>query len=120
MASDLANVEQKIEQLKASQEQMARDNASAIEQLKASQEQTARDNASALEQLKASQEQAARDNASAIAQLKASREQMANFIASVSRQNLHPNTTAPPSRPTATSTRKPVPTQPSPQARVQP
>jgi hypothetical protein len=120
MASDLANAEQKIEQLKASQEQTARDNASAIEQLKSSQEQAARDNAIAIEQLKASQEQAARDNASAIEQLKASREQMANFIASVSRQNLHPKTTAPPSRPTATSTRKPVPTQPSPQATVQP
>jgi len=42
MARDLANVEQGIERLKASQEQMAVDNAKAVEQLKASQEQMAR------------------------------------------------------------------------------
>jgi hypothetical protein len=42
MAHDLANVEQGIEQLKASQEQMAIDNAKAVEQLKASQEQMTR------------------------------------------------------------------------------
>ena len=89
MASDLANVEREIEQLKTSQEQVARDNASAIEQLKASEKQTASDNAKAIEQFKASRE-----------------------------QNLRPKTTAPPSRPTVASTRKPV--QPSPQGRVQP
>lgn len=38
MARDLANVEQGIEQLKTSQQQMASDNAKAIEQLKTSQE----------------------------------------------------------------------------------
>jgi hypothetical protein len=102
MASDLANAEHEIEQLKTSQEQMARDNASAIEQLKASQEQTARDNAKSGEQLKAT------------------REQMVNFIAALSEQNLQPKTTAPRSRPTDTSTRKPVRKRPSPQARVQP
>lgn len=42
MAHDLATVGQGIEQLKASQDQLARDNAKAIEQLKASQEQMAR------------------------------------------------------------------------------
>src|SRR5712675_3128323 len=42
MARDLATVGQGIEQLKAGQEQMARDNAKAAEQLKASQEQMAR------------------------------------------------------------------------------
>ena len=98
MASDLANVEREIEQLKTSQVQVARDNASAIEQLKASEKQTASDNAKAIEQFKASQEQ------------------MADLIAS--EQNLRPKTTAPPSRPTVASTRKPV--QPSPQGRVQP
>jgi len=101
MASDLAKVEHEIEQLKTSQEQTARANASAIEQLKASQEQTVRDNASAVEQLKAS------------------REQIANFIAGASRQNSQAKATAPPSRPTATLTRKQVPTRPSPQAGVQ-
>jgi hypothetical protein len=101
MASALANAEHEIEQLKTSQEQTARDNASAIEQLKASQEQTARDNAESGEQLKTT------------------REQMVNFIAALSEQNLQPKTTAPRSRPTDASTRKP-PKQPSPQARVQP
>jgi len=50
MARDLANVEQGIEQLKASQEQMASDNAKAVEQLKASQEQMTRLIAKASEQ----------------------------------------------------------------------
>jgi hypothetical protein len=39
---DLANVQQGLEQLKASQEQMASENAKSVEQLKASQEQMAR------------------------------------------------------------------------------
>jgi hypothetical protein len=41
MARDLATVEQGVEQLKTSQDQMARDNAKLAEQLKASQEQLA-------------------------------------------------------------------------------
>jgi hypothetical protein len=98
LASDLANAEHEIEQLK----QMARDNASAIEQLKARQEQTAR------------------DNAESGAQLKMTREQMVNFIAALSEQNLQPKTTAPRSRPTDSTgkpTWKPAPSQ---QTRVQP
>jgi hypothetical protein len=118
MASDLANVDREIEQLKTSQEQVARDNAKAIEQFKASQEQMASDNAKAIEQFKASQEQMASDNAKGAEQFKASQEQMADLIASFSEQNLRPKTTAPPSRPTVASTRKPV--QPSQQGRVQP
>jgi hypothetical protein len=50
MARDLANVEHGIEQLKASQEQMASDNAKTVEQLKASQEQMTRLVAKASEQ----------------------------------------------------------------------
>ena len=50
MARDLANVEQGIKELKASQEQMAADNANAVEQLKASQEQMTRLIAKASEQ----------------------------------------------------------------------
>ena len=72
-----------------------------------------------IEQLKASQEQITRDNASIAEQLKASQEQMARVIAKVSEQNLRPRTSAPPVRPVATATRKPVPTHPSPQARPQ-
>src|SRR5437660_2016934 len=80
MARDLANVEQGIEQLKASQEQMAVDNAKAVEQLKASQEQ------------------------------------MTRLIAKASEQNLRPKSSPPPSRPTATPTRKPASTLPSQQS----
>src|SRR3981189_568330 len=50
MARDLATLGQGIEQLKASQEQMARDNANAAAQFKASQEQMARVLAKASEQ----------------------------------------------------------------------
>src|SRR6266850_6544928 len=50
MARDLAAVGKEIEQLKASQEQMARDNAHVAEQLKAIQEQMARDIAKVSEQ----------------------------------------------------------------------
>jgi hypothetical protein len=73
-----------------------------------------------IEQLKASQEQIRRDNANAAEQLKASQEQMARFIAKASEQNLRPKISALPPRPTATPTRKPVPTLPSPQAATQP
>jgi hypothetical protein len=50
MVGDLANLEQRIAQLKVSQEQMATDNARAVEQLKASQEQMTRLIAKASEQ----------------------------------------------------------------------
>jgi hypothetical protein len=120
MARDLANVEQGIKQLKTSQEQMVRDNAELAEQLKAAQEQMARDNAAVAEQLKAAQAQMARDNENAAEQIKASQEQMARLIAKASEQNLRPKTSAPPPRPIAPPTRKPVPKLSSPQARAQP
>lgn len=50
MARDLANVEQGIEQLKASQERLTDDNARVVEQLKANQEQLTRLVAKASEQ----------------------------------------------------------------------
>jgi len=50
MARDLASVQQEIEQLKASQQELARENAGITEQLKASQEQMARVISSASEQ----------------------------------------------------------------------
>jgi hypothetical protein len=50
MARDLASVQQEIEQLKASQQELARENAGITEQLKASQEQMARAISSASEQ----------------------------------------------------------------------
>jgi uncharacterized protein YoxC len=91
MARDLANVEREIEQLMASQQQLASDNARAIEQIKASQEQAARDVARNVELLKASQEQ------------------VAQFIARASEQNLRPKTSAPQPQ-VAIGARKPVPT----------
>jgi hypothetical protein len=60
IARNLATVVQGIEQLKTSQDQLARNNAKYAEQLKANQEQTARDNAKIIEQLEASQEQMVR------------------------------------------------------------
>jgi septal ring factor EnvC (AmiA/AmiB activator) len=102
MARDLANVEQGIEQLKTSQEQMVRDNANLAEQLKAAQAQMAR------------------DNENAAAQLKASQEQIARLIAKASEQNLRPKTSALPPRPIAAPARKPVPKLSSPQARARP
>ena len=89
MARDLENVKQGVEQLKANQEQTARENAKATEQFKASQEQMTRLIAKASEHNR------------------------------VSEQNLRP-TSAPPLRPIATPTRKPVPTHQSPQARARP
>jgi hypothetical protein len=73
-----------------------------------------------IEQLKTKQEQMTRDNARAAEQFKASQEQMARDIAKASEQSLRPKTSAPPARPIATPTRKPVPILPSPQARAQP
>ena len=73
-----------------------------------------------IEQLKASQEQMARDNANTAEQFKASQEQMALAIGKASEQSLRPKTSAPLPTPIAASTRKPVRTLPSPQARAHP
>jgi transposase len=83
MARDLATLQQEIEQLKAGQEQMARDNANAAAQLKASQEQMARVVAKVFD-AKASE-------------------------VKPSEQSLRPRISAPPPRPTATPTHKPAP-----------
>jgi hypothetical protein len=73
-----------------------------------------------IEQLKAGQEQMARNNANAAQQLKASQQQAVRVVTRASEQNLRPKTSAPPPRPAATSTRKPVPTLPSPQTTARP
>jgi uncharacterized membrane protein YccC len=90
MARDLANVGQQIEQIKANQEQAARESTTAIEQLKASQEQMMRQIAKISEQNKTSE------------------------------QSLRPRTSPPPARPVAAATRKPVPARPPPPARARP
>jgi cell division septum initiation protein DivIVA len=50
MARDLANVQQEVEQLKAGQEELVRENARTAQQLKESQEQIARAGVNASEQ----------------------------------------------------------------------
>lgn len=101
MARDLANVEREIEQLKASQQQLASDNARAIEQIEASQEQAARDIARNVELLKVSQEQ------------------IAQLIARAFEQNLRPKTSAPKPQ-VAIGTRNPVSTPVSSRATAHP
>jgi uncharacterized protein YoxC len=101
MARDLASVEREIEQLKESQQQLARDNAKAMEQIKASQEQAARDMARAVDLLKASQQQVARP------------------IARASEQNVRPRASAPQPQ-AALGTRKPVPLPVAPHANAHP
>jgi hypothetical protein len=93
MARDLATLGQAIEQLKASQERMARDHVNAVDLLRVSQEQMAR--------------VIAKTSEAKTSEVKASG------------PNLRPRTPAPPPRPAAappprptatTPTRKPVPT----------
>jgi len=101
MARDLANVERELEQMKASQQQLASDNAKAIEQIRANQEQAARDIASHAELLKASQDQ------------------VAQLLAAASQQNTRPKTSAPQPQ-AAIGTRKPLPTPATLQASARP
>lgn len=107
MARDLANAQQGIEQLKASQEQAARENARAIEELKAGQEQMTRLMAKATE--KASEK---------VSEPKVSEPKASEPKASGPNPRLRTATPAPP-KPVAAPARKP-PTHPSPQARAVP
>jgi hypothetical protein len=101
MARDLANMEREIEQLKASQQQLARDNAKAIEQFRVSQEQAARDIAKNAELLKASQDQ------------------VAQLIARASDPNLRPKKPVPQPQ-VAIGTRRPASTPATPQTSAHP
>jgi hypothetical protein len=87
MARDLATLGQAIEQLKASQERMARDHVNAVDLLRASQEQMAR----------------------VIAKTSEAKASEPNLRPKISAPSPRP-TAAPPPRPTATPARKPVPT----------
>jgi hypothetical protein len=109
MTRDLANLEQRIEQLKVGQEQ-----------LKAAQEQAARENARAIEELKAGQEKMTLLMAKASEQVMKASEQTAP-APKTSRPNLRAGPSVPPPPgPVAAAARKPAPTLPSPQARAQP
>jgi hypothetical protein len=80
MAEDLANAEQQIERLKASQEETNRGEAAMSEQFKASQQQTARDNAKAVDQLNAALAQITLKNDDVAEQLKTTQEQLAELV----------------------------------------
>jgi hypothetical protein len=95
------NVAQGIEQLRANQEQMVRDNAAVAEQLKATLSQMTRDNAAAVEQLKATLSQMTRDNAAAVEQLKANQEQMVRLTATRGRRKPEPTLPQAETRPQA-------------------
>jgi hypothetical protein len=95
MARDLASVQQEIEQLKASQAELARESAKTAEQLKANQEQMARAIANASEQNLRPRTSAATSAAPSA------------------------TTSANPPRPVANPARKPVSTLPPTQARAQ-
>jgi chromosome segregation ATPase len=82
-ARNLANMEQAIQQLKVSQEQIVRDNAELAERLKATEEQVARENAAVAERLTATEAQIARDNA-LVEQLKVAQSEMAHDNAALS------------------------------------
>jgi hypothetical protein len=110
IARDLATAAQAVEQLKASQEQITRENTKIIEQLEASQAQMLGVIVQISEQLKASREQMAGDNANVTEQLKANQEQLARILAQVSEQKPLPTALAPPPRLIAAPTRRPVPT----------
>jgi hypothetical protein len=84
MARDVAAMGQSIEQIKASQERMARDHVNAVDLLRASQEQVAR--------------------------VVAKTSEAKTSEARTSEQNARPRISAPPPRPVAAPARKPVPT----------
>jgi len=130
IARELANLEQGIDQLKAGQAQMVRDDAELAGHLKAVQEM-ARHNADLTEDLKAAQAQIAHDNVNFAEQLKASQEEMAKIAEQLkegqeqaarllaSEQKARPKTLASSRLPIANSTRKPVLAIQSPQVRTQ-
>lgn len=102
IARDLAQVQQTTEQLKTSQDQIARNNAELGEQLKAVQEQIARDGEKTAERLKTLETQ------------------MARFVPKPAELKPAPKPPATAPRPIATSSHQPRPTLPSPQARAHP
>lgn len=87
VAREIAALRQGVDQLKASQEQLARDDATIAEQLKASSEQMTRYNAKLLDLLKMSQEQSTRDNLRIAEQFQASQEQVARALSRTSRRS---------------------------------
>ncbi|GLR86320.1 hypothetical protein GCM10007857_30310 [Bradyrhizobium iriomotense] len=83
MARDLAALSQTVEQLKARQEQLIRDNDDLASQLKASRDE-ATSNKSIIDQINANQIQMARESATLTERLNASQEQLDRVIAKAS------------------------------------
>jgi uncharacterized protein YgiM (DUF1202 family) len=79
MAERLANMEQQIEQLKASQKQTIQSDTAVSEQFKAAQQQMVGDNAKAVEQINVALAQLDRQNTVVARQLKATQEQLAGL-----------------------------------------
>jgi len=79
IAHELANLERGLEQLKASQAKLARDNMDLADRLKETQDQMARHNAELVERLNAAQEDMAHNNLSTAEQLKAGQDQIASI-----------------------------------------
>lgn len=93
MARDLAAVSQTVEQLKARQEQLIRDNDNLASQLNATREDSARNNG-IIDQIKADQIQMARESQTLTERLNASQDQLARVIANASEPKATPE--APP------------------------
>ena len=116
---------QAVEQLKVRQEQLVRDNENVASQLKASQEEIARNN-SIIDQIKATQIQMARESQTLTERLNASQEQLARVIANASEPKVMPEEPKvmpeiPLPRPRQSAnvaqTQKPAPTPARPQAK---
>jgi hypothetical protein len=86
---DLAALRQAVEQLKVRQEQLVRDNEDVASRLKASQEEMARNN-NIIEQIKATQIQMARESETVTERLNASQEQLAHVVANASEPKVMP------------------------------
>ncbi|XIA66862.1 hypothetical protein ACFIOY_13770 [Bradyrhizobium sp. TZ2] len=126
MTRDLAALRQAVEQLKVRQEQLVRDNENVASQLKASQEEMARNN-NIIEQIKVTQMQMARESETVTERLNASQEQLAGVIANASEPKVSPEEPKvmpeiPLPRPRAVGqvaqTQKPAPTPALPQAKT--
>ena len=102
MSGDLTNVQQAIEQVRASQDQIVRDLGQLSQQLTAVQAQMVRDRAEAAEQLRTVQGR------------------IAGITANASEQILRPKTPVPSPRPIAATIRKPTPTVQRPRDRGRP
>ena len=88
-ARDLAALSQTVEQLKARQEQLIRDNENLASQLKESREESARNNG-IIFQIRADQIQMARENQTLTERLNASQDQLARVIANASEPKAMP------------------------------